>query len=365
MEKLRCIPLVALLTLAHIGSASAQDRPQPAPEEEPPDRVPIDNKPEPVGDASAPADTTPNTNKPAHHQVPPWAKGVTEEQKQRAKELHQQGIKAAKELFYSDALKHYLAALKYWDHPMIRYNTAFVLIKLSRIIEAREHLLQAIRHGEAPLGAEVLQNALTRLELVNKQLAEVEIRSDDAHIEITLDGEPILKGDGKATKIVTPGNHQLVAKTPSLPTLVYRVPIWADQRHTITVDPARALTRRWDSWKPWFVFGAGGVVLGGGGLLYWRAQSNFNEYDRLVLETCPDGCAEAELSDKAKSLRRWATWQNRFAGVFYTIGALTLLSGTAMLVWNRPRQVDDNAFGVEVTPLLSPVGGGITASGRF
>ena len=59
----------------------------------------------------------------------PWAQGVPPERQEEALRLFQEANALFAESKYTQALARYRDALRAWDHPGVRYNTAVALIQ--------------------------------------------------------------------------------------------------------------------------------------------------------------------------------------------------------------------------------------------
>jgi tetratricopeptide (TPR) repeat protein len=96
---------------------------------------------------------------PAHADSP-WAEGVTDDQKLRAKALLDAGNALLIEKKYVEALEKYTAAVAVWDHPAIRFNMVRCEIQLGKNLEAYEDLEKSLRYGAAPLEETVYNEAV-------------------------------------------------------------------------------------------------------------------------------------------------------------------------------------------------------------
>src|SRR5690606_29908270 len=106
-------------------------------------------------------------------------------------------------------------------------------------------------------------------------------------------------------------------------------------------------------------------VLAGGGVLHWRAQADFDEFDRRVGQECPRGCPQGELSADTLGVESRARWENRIAGAMFIAGGAVVATGAVMIVLNRPTQRDERAFEVSVTPMVTPDATGVNARASF
>src|SRR6185295_15375657 len=115
-----------------------------------------------VARADEPPTATPPTStaQPEAPSVRPWADKVAEGAQKQALALFEEGNKLFETSQHAAALAKYREALKFWDHPAIRYNTAVALINLDQPLAANENLDLALRYGEAPFSPETHQQAL-------------------------------------------------------------------------------------------------------------------------------------------------------------------------------------------------------------
>jgi hypothetical protein len=301
--------------------------------------------------------TVPAAAQPQPPEVRPWAEGVPEEKQALALAAYDAGNAEFVESRFAQALAKYREALAHWDHPAIRFNMVVCLINLDQLLEARESLERALAFGPAPLGAELHQQALTYRKLLEGRLTRVTIRCDEPGAEVSLDGITLFVAPGEATRWVTPGKHQLVAMK------AYYLPM----SETLDLDPgttpvvacrlyanitATRTTRRWSTWKPYAVAGAGMFVAGLGGIAHALAARDYRAYDDAIRVACPRGCSAAEaaaLGDE-RAIRSVADSRRTAAIALFALGGALTVAGGAALYLNQPR-----------TEVVSPVTPGVVA----
>ena len=302
----------------------------------------------------------------------PWAVGVRPEEQDRARALFGEANRLVQIASVAAAVGKYKQALRYWDHPMIRYNLATVLTEMERLIEAYEHIVLALRHGEEPLGAANYKRAVRDHRALKARLVSVAIRCAHDGVQITLNDKSILDGPGQAGELIRPGEHKLVVKRGESTVAMSKYPFWPDRHYDIHVDPVRVTRRHWRRWIPWAVLGAGAGLSMAGGFLHWRAERNFDAFDDKIGQLCPDGCKPDMVPSDVDALENRAEIQNRSAGVLYVLGGGLATTGAVLLYFNRPRRIGRDAFEIRERPFdvrIAPVASarvlGITAGGTF
>ena len=280
---------------------------------------------------------------------PRWAVGVLPEKQERAQMLYREANELVAIASVTAAVAKYREALRYWDHPMIRYNLAVVLLERERPIEAYEHLVAALRYGPDPLGPANYKRATRDHRALQARLVSLAIRCSLPGVEISLDGRTVLSKPGQATQLAQPGQHELLVKS-SAATVTATYPLWPDRHYDIAIDPSRAIKRRWQRWIPWAVTGAGVGLSLLGGAFHWRASDNFAAFDAIIREQCGDGCGPGGLPEDAVDLESRAMLQNRLAGGFLVVGTSVVLTGAILVFLNRSRRVDSDAFEVIEKP---------------
>jgi len=301
---------------------------------------------------------------------PPWAVGVTAEQKADAQKLLEAGNTLFLDKKYAEALDQYKRAVAIWDHPAIRFNIVRCLIQLDRSVEASDNLQLALKYGSAPLEEAVYSEALAYEKLLANQIGSVDVKCAQAGVKITLDGQPLVTCPGAQARRVAPGNHQLVGTkagfVPQTTELIVLGGKRADVNLTLVpLAQAGKIVHRWPTWIPWVVFGGGVTFAGMGGVLELVASSQFHTYDSNVSAECPNGCTTADPNyanlQKQKSDAR--TLNGIAVGVMAT-GVVATATGAVLLYMNRGKTVYPDAMFPVVTPL--PGGGGaVSLSGRF
>lgn len=304
---------------------------------------------------------------PAHAQKSPWAEGVSEVNKASAKRLLDEGNTLLVDKKYVEALGKYEEAIKFWDHPAIRFNMVRCLIQLGRNLEAHASLELALKYGAAPHEETVYNEALAYQKLLASQVGDVTIKCDQDGVTLTLDGQPFGMCPTKQSRRVLAGQHQVVGTKPGLLPKTVELVITGGAPRDIEVklDPlekAARIEHRWPQWLPWSVFG-GGLGVAGLGILFQVLGSNqMKDYDRWVDEKCTGNCApdDPELA-KVKYLKDGAELKSAIGVSLMITGGAAVATGAVMLFLNRGRTVYPSA--VEVAPTQ----GGATVSygGRF
>lgn len=304
----------------------------------------------------------------------PWAVGVTPERKTEAQRLLELGNAALLEGNHKVALEHYQAAIEQWDHPAIRFNMVRALIYLERDVEAYDNLELALKYGEAPLEPQIYAQAQDFRKLLLGKITEIEVSCKEPSAKVTLDGKDLLTCPGTASRRLTAGPHQLVARKDSFLTYTSEEMLMPGKKQRLAIDmvpltEATVTKRRWASWKPWAVVGGGAFIAGVGGLLQWKASRDFDRYDRHVERDCADtGCAKADLDTTLEDL---AKLENRVAIGMMAVGGVALAGGLWMLWLNRPttytpeEQANSPQPSVMLTPVITPGAASVDLALRF
>jgi tetratricopeptide (TPR) repeat protein len=318
---------------------------------------------------------------PSRASAQPWAQGVTDAQKATAQKRLEEGNALFLSKKYKEALEKYQEAIAQWDHPAIRFNVVRCLIQLERPVEASDNLQLALKYGKEPLEENVYNEALNYQKLLEKQIAEIEIKCSQDGAKLTFDGQQLMSCPGKEKRRVAPGQHGIVATkdgylTKQLQVVVVGGKTQAFDVTLIPLDQAAKVVHRWPAWIPWLVFGSGLAVAGIGGLIEYNAQDKMDTYDRTIARDCAvKGCDlndGSDLSDELNQLHRQAVFRDKLAIGVISVGAAVTIGGGVMLWMNRGQTVYDNSAevrgptGVARVDFVPRDGGGVvTWSGRF
>jgi len=289
----------------------------------------------------------------------PWAEGVPPEQQDQALGLFKEGNQLFEASQHAAALAKYREALKLWEHPAIRYNAAVALINLDQPLAALEDLERALRYGDAPLGADTYQQALTYRKLLLGQLAELKVSCAEQDAEITLDGQPLFAGPGEVVRRLLPGTHQLVARKTGFLTetrSLVMLPGKPSQEQLVLRDfrslPTKTV-RRWPAWKPWAVVGGGALLVILGVPVMADAVNNVHAYEAEVAHSCSGGCDPGTLSPAAVAALDRSRVENVVAISLFSVGAALTATGLTLLFLNQPRVVPvEEQSHAWLTPLL-------------
>ena len=274
----------------------------------------------------------------------PWAQGVSEEQKTKAKELLDQGNALLIAKNYVDALDKYTQAVGFWDHPAIRFNMVRCEIQLGKNLDAYENLEKALKYGPDALEDTVYNEAIAYEKLLQTQIGDIKVTCKQAGVKLTIDGQPLASCPAQESRRLLAGPHQIVGtKAGLLPktmdvVLIGGKPLGLD----VNLEPLAAgakIVHRWPSYVPWSVF-AGGLALGAiGGVTLWAANSQMRSYDAIVDEKCTGLCTPADLAQAKHDYYDPAKLKNNLGGITVGIGAAAVVTGAVMVYLNRGRTV--------------------------
>jgi tetratricopeptide (TPR) repeat protein len=291
----------------------------------------------------------------------PWADGVPQEQQDQALRIFQEGNALFEASEHAAALAKYREALKSWDHPAIRFNAAVALINLDQPLRAFENLELALRYGDAPLGTEKHQQALTYRKLLVGQIAELKVACPEQGAEVSLDGQALFVGPGEAARWLMPGAHQLVARKPGFLTETRSLVVLPGKPllEQLTLQDIRSLptntVRRWPAWKPWSVVGAGALLAVIGVPVIVDSLHNVHDYEAAIDSCSARVGGPCMVPSTASDTLHRARVENVVAISLFSVGAAVAASGLAMAILNQPRvmQAEETAH-ASLTPLFEP-----------
>jgi hypothetical protein len=298
----------------------------------------------------------------------PWSNGVPAAAQQHALELFRAGNVFFEQAKYTDAVAKYELALASWDHPNIRFNLAICLINMRQPLVAWDHLQQALRFGDAPLGKRLYAEAQTYVAVLESSLAELTVTSTQPEVKIVVDGAPVFASAGRHPMKLLPGRHQLVATRPGYITDSRALDLPAGKPVTEQIALAPEVVkvervnyeRRWRWWVPWSAAG-GSVVLGvTGGIVYAIARSEIRKYDADLGKLCPLGCSDADIPSSLKNHEASARRKSGVAiGLWSGAGAL-LITGGVMAILNRPQRIEEHRVQPALTLSRDQIGVGFS-----
>jgi hypothetical protein len=306
----------------------------------------------------------------AEEGVRPWAQGVSEANQRKALQLFSEGNGMLKNSIFVEAAKKYREALTYWDHPAIHYNLVLALLNLDQPVEVHQNLLSAMKYGAAPLDSDKYEQAGRYKMLVEKELARVEIRCDEAGAKVVLDGKPLFTAPGTYQGYVRAGPHSIVAtKDGFLPDEVSKslppAQLSSMDMKLFTEDDLTQYHRKFASWIPWVVVGAGVAIAGAGGGMHYAAISDFHSFDDSIKQCGAQGCIPtADVAGK----RNTGNTLQTVAITSYAVGGAALVTGAVLVYVNRlqPYHVNSDAdVQISVAPMLAPGTAGLFAAATF
>jgi hypothetical protein len=273
----------------------------------------------------------------------PWEVGIKQEQRDKANAAFAEGNQLFAQQAHQAALEKYQEAIKYWDHPLIRFNMAVTLIRLDRILEAADSIEAALRFGAAPFTEDHYQQALDYQKLINNNIGTLEVTCKQSDVHVVIDGKPWFTCPGTQKKRVTPGEHFVVGDKPEFATESRRIVVagGAITSHKLELRSFDAVVKYeypTPRWIPWTVTGSGVALALGGLAFYLVGRDQMNKFESDFATQCPGGCS---LSDEPllADARDSAKLKGKIGGVMMVAGGAVAIGGVVWLVMNRPKRV--------------------------
>lgn len=291
----------------------------------------------------------------------PWAEGVSEAKQEQAREIFARANRSMQDGLFAQAAAGYRETLALWDHPGAHFNLGLAQINLDQPIDAYESFGRALRFGPTPLlGQAKYEQAQRYRDMLEKQLARIEVVCAEEGAAVTLNGQPVFTGPGRYEGMVRPGGHQIVASKPGLiPATEQAVLSPGEHRRydlILTVPESVETERRWAAWKPWAVVGAGALLMAGAGYLDYDSSQSFDSFDREFDSLCENGCPEGEVPRTLEDTLNQAEREQLVARISYAVGGTALVTGMALLYLNREQLVRRGGrAGAERAARVSPV----------
>jgi hypothetical protein len=315
--------------------------------------------------APAPAPEPAPAPDPISSEPKPWANGVPQAQQDEASALYEEGNTLFGQQAHPAAVEKYKAALKLWDHPLIRFNLAVTEIRLEKILEAADDLERALRYGDKPFKAELYQNALDYQALIKGRVGFIEASCDQAGAKLLLDGTPWFNCPGKKTLRVLAGEHAIVAEKQGFLTYSEKFVVVGGETakqnaKLIPLDSAVILKYPYRRWIPWTMVGMGLAVGLGGAGTWFLGKNQMDQFDADFTQQCQNGCEPGLTAPEHRALaaqRDSAIFKGRIGIGMIAVGGGVMVTGLIFAIANRPTRVLPN---VEVAP---KAGGGVATVG--
>lgn len=301
-----------------------------------------------------------------------WAVGVPEEQQIISGKLLEEANTLLKDSLFKAAIEKYREALTHWDHPGVHYNLALAFINLDEPLLVREHLLKAIAFGAAPLDEKKYEYAKNYLKLIDKQLSSIELDCNESNAIVTLDGNEVLRGPGRYSVVLMPGEHHIIVTKPGYLSRAYHPTLFPGKPekftlHVFTEEQLLEKHRRWSFWVPVAVTATGAALVGSGFIALAQGNSKLEKYDNSIKSGCSNvtGCADTKLA----SLRRAGETYQTLATIGFIGGAAAITGGVVMLYMNttvtRRMTPEERDRMVTVQPVVTTGFVGAFGTARF
>lgn len=299
----------------------------------------------------------------------PWNQGVPVAVREAARAQFLEGNRLFRIPLFAQAAEQYAAALAKWKHPAFYFNLALTQLNLGQVVEARDNLEQALRHGEEPLGAARFKVAQEQRARVERELGQIDVTCQIDGAEITLDGATLFIGPGHRRAWVKAKSHEITARKADYLPEAKRVTVPPGQVVSLELQLHRpgdaGLTRRrWSAWKPWAVVVAGGVAAATGGIFHAVSSHDFTQYDNRFAEldcvrVSPFACKTRDIPDDLKRTLNDARRYRQLTLAGYTVGGGLIATGVVLLYMNRAHLVEQpvtrsSVPSITIAPTVSP-----------
>lgn len=297
---------------------------------------------------------------------------ITPEAQEKAQALLHRAFELHTEMRYEETGETYRQALRYSPDPRIHLQAGIAFLSALRLLDAHEHLTQALRCGRGVIPESELEDAERMLARLRERLGEVEVHCHEPGAKVRFNDAEWFTCAGQKTRVVMAGQYLIAVDKPGFVRVFTPVDVAAGQR--VRVEPklmstheATRVTRPFRPWQPWAVAGAGALFAVVGGGLEWHARTGLDAYQRDLEALCAPSCSIEEQSALQARYRR-VTLENRLAVSALVLGGTALAAGVAAAFFNQPRtslHPDAGRARIQVVPMVSEHGAGIRVGHRF
>jgi hypothetical protein len=282
--------------------------------------------------------------------------------------LFAEGTKLFQQWRFNDAEQKFREALTHREHPIIDLYLSRALEKQGRLFEAYQALQQARRPGTEPLPPEDVQVAEELQKSLESRLAQLEAHCDTQGTEVSLDGEIWFVAPGRQRRIVSAGQHVIIARKPGYFPIAEPVSLIPGKQTRVvlrmTADVVR-IERRWQPWQPWAV-AATGIAISLAG--QWIRQQAATDY--ASVEDTLDLCRQSGSCEMVPTQRLASGEWKELAGTGTLIAGGTILAaGVTGVLLNFPRTARSEPAGgvksLEIVPIIFSDTASISALLRF
>jgi hypothetical protein len=281
--------------------------------------------------------------------------------------LFAEGTALFKQWRFDEAEGKYREALAHWEHPIIHLYLSRTLDKQLRLVEAHATLQQALRQGRTLLSPEDVQVAEELQKSLESRLAQVEVHCEVPGAEVSLDGEPWFTAPGRRRRMMSAGQHVLIARKPGYFPVTEPVSLIPGKQTRIVLrmtEDVVHVERHWQPWQPWAVAGTGIAMSIAGGLFSRQARIDHAAFERAVA-----GCEQA-ICVQVPTRRRDIGERNDALGTTALItGGALLAAGLAGVLINLPRfrrsEPTSREVEIDLAPLVSGDTAGLSARIQF
>lgn len=283
-------------------------------------------------------------------------RAASPEDRRKAEALFAEGSRLFKQWRFAEAEAKYRMALSHWKHPVIYLYLSRVLEKQGDLTGAYQ-ILQQATGPFSPTDFRAAEALHTRLD---SQLGQIEAHCAEPGAEILLDGEPWFTAPGWRRRMISPGQHVVVARKEGYFTVTEAVALVPGKQTQIAirmnVEEVR-IERRWKPWNRW-ILGGGVATSLIGGLFLWQARNDYKDFTE-ALSDCP--------RPSCPPIPAVSTWKETFGTSALLVGGAAAAVVFTSVLLNQPRvhPGEPSSVNIQLVPLASGDATGISARIRF
>jgi hypothetical protein len=282
-----------------------------------------------------------------------------------AREITRSGAEYYDNGDWEKAQEHFHRAYELIKAPTLALMEARALVKLGRLVQASEayaRAANAVDQNNEPY-RKAAADARTELSTLRQRVPTIRVvvPSDDALLEVRVDGKVVAKEALGSPVAVDPGTHVVAISRPGSADRWESIRVGEGEERTLRVEAARPMANargKDDSPSPalkpvmWTAFGVGGAGIAVGVVTGALALDRKATLDRACAgTTCPPS-ASSDL-DSFHELRTAST-------IGYLVGVAGIATGTVIFA-TMPRRANS----ATLSPFVSPSHSGILVAGNF
>lgn len=291
---------------------------------------------------------------------------------QQAQKLADEGFASLTRLQYLEAADSYVRALAHARDPRMHLQAGTAFFNALRMVDAYEHLSEALRCGRELLDGGQIVEAERKLKILASRLGQVTVDCSAQGAQVKLGDERWFTCPGRETQMVATGRYVVEVSLEGHFPVLETITVLPGKNVIVTprvlsIAAGTIVKRQAPGWYHWALVGAGAALGVAAGGMHLRARGRVADVTDGLAD-CENSieCTQ-EASEQLFQEQDSAMFENNLALGALAVGGALAVTGATLMFFNKTSQNSPAAgtAGVQVAPMVGRDGAGVSLRMNF